>query len=234
MYEIVLAVIIGIVLVFVVYSVAFALLSKVASRVQYLQGMEEKPWRSNIIIGPVVLLLSIALIAVIGGENLVEWGWTFPSWELILTALIVSVIAGGIVAGIHTRLSKIPPEDRPNYSSMEFIILIVIIASIAEEFVFRGFLQQYIDHFAPYLIHMGTIPLSGGCIVAAIVFGLVHVTPARQMGESAGLMAGGAGVFGIIAGVMFLMTSSILIPIIIHIIFNLMGGTIDRLSKTKE
>ena len=34
---------IAIVLVFVVYSVAFALLSKVVSRVQYLQGIEEKP-----------------------------------------------------------------------------------------------------------------------------------------------------------------------------------------------
>ncbi len=131
-------------------------------------------------------------------------------------------------------MSKIPPEEKRNYRSTKFIILVVIIASIAEGFVFRGGLQQYIDHFAPYLIHVGTIPLSGGCIVAAIAVGLAHVTPAKQMGESAGLMAGGAGVLGIIAGVMFLMTTSILIPIIIHMMFNLMGETIERLGKTRK
>ena len=70
--------------------------------------------------------------------------------------------------------------------------------------------------------------------MATIAFGLAHVTPAKQMGEFPGLMAGVARVLGSIAGVMFLMTTSILIPKIIHMMFNLMEGTIERLSKTQK
>ncbi|MCF2137319.1 MAG: CPBP family intramembrane metalloprotease [Candidatus Thorarchaeota archaeon] len=233
MYEIVLAIVIGVILVFAIYSTAFMLLMKLTNRIRYLQEMETRPWRSNIIIGPVVLLAAIVVIVISSGGDLAEWGCRFPSWEHIITSLIVGVIAGSIVTGIQTRLSKVAPEDRPRPDLRTFIILIVVIASIAEEFVFRGALQQYIDHFAPYVMWLGTVPVSIGCIVAAIVFGLVHITPARQMGESASLMAGGAGVLGAIAGIMFVMTASIVIPIVIHMTFNLVGWGMEQVAMKR-
>ncbi|MHA1771203.1 MAG: lysostaphin resistance A-like protein [Candidatus Thorarchaeota archaeon] len=239
MFEIVLAIVIGVVLVFVIYSTAFMLLMKMTSRIRYLQEMETRPWRSNIIIGPVVLLAAIVVIVISSGGDLTGWGCRVPSWEHILTALVVGVVAGSIVTGIQTRLSKVAPEDRPRPDLRTFIIFIVIIASIAEEFVFRGVLQQYIDHFGPYVMWLGPVPVSIGCIVATIAFGLVHMTPARQMGESAGLMAGGAGVLGAIAGIMFVMTASIVIPITVHMTFNLVGweieqGAIKRAAHKKQ
>ncbi|MDF1540419.1 MAG: CPBP family glutamic-type intramembrane protease [Candidatus Thorarchaeota archaeon] len=59
----------------------------------------------------------------------------------------------------------------------------IIFASRAEELLFRGFLQQLIDKaFLISIVINGGI-LTSGAIVSAILFGLVHVMPAKMMGN---------------------------------------------------
>lgn len=88
--------------------------------------------------------------------------------------------------------------------------LVVLLAPIAEEFAFRGFILGFFNNiFKNFYI---------ANILQAILFSLFHWS-AYGMGLQAAFI--GAGIFGIIAGYVALKRNSIVPCIVMHGIFNL-------------
>ena len=81
-------------------------------------------------------------------------------------------------------------------------LLAVVIAPVVEEFAFRGLLLRR------WVARRGVWP---GLILSALVFALLH--PPNWVG---------AFVFGIVAGVLYLWSGSLALPIIVHVVNNAM------------
>jgi membrane protease YdiL (CAAX protease family) len=101
--------------------------------------------------------------------------------------------------------------------------LIVLLASISEEVLFRGFLQNILDNSLLLAIDLGWFSITSGAVISAIVFGVIHVAPAKQQGSSVPIMVISAVLLGLLAGIFLTISGSLILPIIVHIEFNLVG-----------
>jgi len=82
-------------------------------------------------------------------------------------------------------------------------------------------------------LDLGWVSITGGAIVSAIVFGMIHGAPAKQMGSSIPVLVLSATILGLLAGISMTVTGSLLLPIIIHVEFNLVGFVLGIRSKTE-
>jgi membrane protease YdiL (CAAX protease family) len=226
-FEWIVTLLIGVGLTLVTYFIAFSLLMITSKKVKSIgSALEKRSWISNIIIGPIILVLSLLIIYVLSQGNIHQWGFQWMDlWELSWLILVGGIIAIFTV-GMAEILSPSPPEMKPlpdPRSRVLFFILIVILASISEELLFRGFLQGILDNTLLLEIEFGNLSLTGGSIVSAIIFAVVHVMPAKRMGMNPVVLMGSSFILGIISGVALATTGSLIAPIIIHSLFNLVG-----------
>lgn len=138
----------------------------------------------------------------------------------------IGIIAAIVVVTVSEHISPTPEKMNPpsdRRGRVIFFVVIVLLASIGEEMLFRGFLQNIIDNSLLLAIYLGWFSITGGAIVSAIVFGMIHIAPAKQMGTSVPVLVLSAAILGLIAGISLTISGSILLPIIIHIEFNLVG-----------
>ena len=238
MIELIIAVGLGVFFIIVMYNIAFVIMMKSRKRISYLQGMKTEPWRTNIIIAPVVLVFSLLIVAIYSGGNWIDWGFVLPDGFVFATSILVGAVGGLIVTLVQSFAHRRQEPSEVSFSITKtnvrgYILLIIIAASIAEEVVFRGLFQQMIDKSLFLAIDLGGIMVSSGVIVSSILFGLVHVMAARQMKQSVPVMVFGALVLGLIAGTMFLLSASILVPIIIHMEFNILSPIVEKLVEKR-
>ena len=238
MIELIISIGLGVFFIIVMYNVAFVIMMKSRKRINYLQGMKTEPWRTNVIIAPVVLVFSLLIIALYSGGNWVDWGFVLPDGFVLATAILVGVVGGLIVTLIQSFAHRRQEPSEISFSITKtnvrgYILLIIIAASIAEEVVFRGLFQQMIDKSLYLVIDLGGVLISSGCVVSAVLFGLVHIMAARQMKQSVPMMVFGAIALGLLAGTMFLLSASILVPIIIHMEFNILSPLVEKLVEKR-
>lgn len=234
MIEWIIAVGLGVFFVFMMYNLAFVIMMKSRKRIEYLQDMKTEPWRTNVIIAPVVLVCSLLIIALYSNGNWIDWGFVLPDGFVLATSILVGAVGGLIVTLVQSFALRRQEPSEISFSITKtnvrgYILLIIIAASIAEEVVFRGLFQQMIDKSLFLAIDLGGVPISSGCIVSAVLFGLIHIMAARQMKQSVPVMVFGAIALGLIAGTMFLLSASILVPIIIHMEFNILSPLVEKL-----
>lgn len=86
--------------------------------------------------------------------------------------------------------------------------LVCFTAGVCEELIYRGFLLQYF-HVGPW-----HLPLTQALIVAAIIFGIAHLYQG---------IAGAVGTcaLGFLLGCLFLITGSLLVPMVLHALIDL-------------
>lgn len=238
MIEWVIAVGLGVFFVLVAYNLAFVIMMKSRKRIGYLQDMQTEPWRTNIIIAPVVLVCSLLIIAIYSNGNWADWGFVLPDGYIMATSILIGAVGGLVVTLVQSIANRQQESSEISFSVTKnnlpgYLFLIIITASIAEEVIFRGLFQQMIDKSLFLAIDLGGILISGGIIVSSILFGLVHVMAARQMKQSVPVMVFGALVLGLIAGTMFLLSASILVPIIIHMEFNILSPIVEKLVEKR-
>lgn len=89
-----------------------------------------------------------------------------------------------------------------------------VTASISEELIYRGFLFAYLISLIPGL------PTSLVILVAALVFGLTH-----SYQGPAGIVK--TGMLGILFGVLYWMTGSLLAPVLLHAAVDLTSGWVS-------
>ena len=227
MIEWLIALVIGIVVSMVIYSVSFAVMVAVAKKRKSEANITlTNPWMTSAIVSPVVLCLSLLTIFLLSMGMLPLWGFQFPTFEVVVLLSTIGIIAAVVVVLVSEHISQTPEKMNPpsdKRGRITFFIVIVLLASIAEEMLFRGFLQNILDNALLLALDLGWFSITGGAVVSAIVFGLIHVAPAKQMGSSVPVLVISAAILGLIAGIFLTVSGSIILPIIVHMEFNLVG-----------
>ncbi|TFG27558.1 CPBP family intramembrane metalloprotease [Candidatus Thorarchaeota archaeon] len=218
---------IGIGISMVIYAASFAVMVAVAKRRKIEPNITlTNPWISSAIVSPVVLGLSLFAIFLLSMGMLPLWGFQVPTFEVMIQLSVIGIFAAVVIVLVSEHISPTPekmspPSDRRG--RFIFFIVIVLLASIAEEMLFRGFLQNILDNTLLLALDFGWFTITGGAVVSAIFFGMIHVAPAKQMGSSVPVLVISAAILGLIAGVFLTFSGSMILPIIVHIEFNLVG-----------
>ena len=185
------------------------------------------------------LILSLILMYRLSSGNLTNYGFkpvqfrqlVKPFWIMVIAQIMVLVI-GSIVM---FKLGVIKPGESPhpvlkNMSLLQVFLVIFILASIAEEFLFRGLFQSFLEPLSEYKLGKLSLPV----ILSAISFGLAHfillLTPANR--GFVFFIVVNTMVLGFIASYFREKTESMITPIIVHMTANLVGGIIPLTFRT--
>ncbi|MBK8047705.1 MAG: CPBP family intramembrane metalloprotease [Anaerolineales bacterium] len=195
------------------------------STMTYASARVLKTWRpdfnpllqpSDIAMRLLVILACIGL-GYLSGLPFPQLGWTFPNpvlqvgLGLLIGALMAVTIAGvtrWLVARTGDRFYSaqiaelLAPQTR---REILWVGLALVPAVLLEELLFRSLL---IGGFSP-ILPVYTLLLGG-----AVLFGLLH-TPQGIWGVA------GAGIAGLVFGVLFLVAGSLLLPVVAHYATNL-------------
>ena len=175
----------------------------------------------------IMLVLAVALIVLLKVNYRIAW----PSLRRLVKPVVlgfVVALAINIVLGLLAVAFTGHTEGHPamaNISVLQFFVFDFILASVAEEYLFRGFLQNYLtplDHLG--ISVMGrrlTLPI----IVGAVTFGLAHLVLLAS--GSSGLFVTRIVIFtaalGLIAGYYQHKYRNHAYAIAVHMAGNLMG-----------
>jgi membrane protease YdiL (CAAX protease family) len=154
------------------------------------------------------------------------WGFQLPTFENMVLLSAIGLVVAICIVLVSEHISPTPEKMNPpidRRGRITFFVVIVLLASIGEEFLFRGFLQNIIDNTLLLALNFGWFSVTSGAIVSAVIFGLIHVAPAQQMGSSVPVLVISAAILGLVAGIFLTISSSMLLPVIVHIEFNLVG-----------
>lgn len=111
----------------------------------------------------------------------------------------------------NEKLYPITPKQQVMF------VFVAITVGICEEFIYRGFLFQFIND------SFGFTPL-WTCIIISVIFGASHF-----MQGISGIM--NSFIFGIIMVYLYLTSGSLILPIIIHILYDLKQILIARMMS---
>lgn len=184
------------------------------------------------------LMLIIGALLVLTSWNVSERQWTelgisFPVLSgnvLILTAVLVFVYLLDIIYGWfnqkyqNERLQEMSYVIPANWKEYRHYIFLAFAAGISEEVIFRGFLITYLSHFLSIVQYSDFLSV----LIPAVVFSLSH------------LYQGWWAVFkimviAILLGFIFLLSGSLLIVVIIHVLIDLISGMMGvMVEKTKD
>jgi membrane protease YdiL (CAAX protease family) len=146
-----------------------------------------------------------------------------------VTAAIALLIAGSAILPVDALSGVLERRWPPEAEYINFLLAIkpkgtlhflgvaagtVVIASVGEELIFRGFIQRIFERNM-----RGTIAV----VLASLVFGLAHFSMAILPGVT---------VLGIVFGYLFFRTGNLLYPVFAHALYNLVS--LLRLHLTPE
>jgi membrane protease YdiL (CAAX protease family) len=147
------------------------------------------------------------------GATSASLGFVAPrSWALtVATALIIIVALVWSSLRIRPKAQKLrqklqdgigallpeSPQERFWWGAVS------VGAGVSEEFAFRGFLFYYCTHYLPHTNLIARV------LLTSLVFGLAHIYQGKKG-------AIGAGILGLALAGLYLMTGSLLLPVVIH------------------
>jgi len=178
------------------------------------------------------LILSLILIVVFTRGEVSNYGLKAVKPGELRNPVLLSIVLSFVVisAGMIIRMVI----DTPGASSREMmmpgglikpILSVWILASISEEIFFRGFLQSFFMPLKKHGFRVFKAYISVPVMICAVWFGLGHLSLLRLM--SPDIVIGivlNATVLGLLAGYYREKTGSVIPAIIIHMIFNIVGG----------
>ena len=159
-----------------------------------------------VLVGWTALVLVRKRVSVVRLLGRVPHGFNW--WPIPLLAVAGIVFSLGAVPVVWHPLARVAPDivsdvlSQPLAGSrLNIFVLIVIAAPLSEELLFRGLL------FSRLMVKWGA---TRAMIVSSLAFGLLHLNPI------------GASVFGMVACVLYLRTRTLLAPMALHALNNLM------------
>lgn len=130
----------------------------------------------------------------------------FNWWLIVLMAVAMIPYAIGATAFIWVPITQLSPELAeqifPSGNTLpgaHLLIIAVVLAPLVEEIIFRGLL------FSRMVVKWG---VTRAMVISSLAFGLLHLDPI------------GAFVFGVVACVLYMKTRSLLVPMVLHAIYN--------------
>lgn len=134
---------------------------------------------SSFLTHSIMLILSIGVIYFL--RKNVQYNISLPKFKKILKPILAGILTTIIVNILLTVIIKISggeTEIHPLLSEMtplQVFVFVFIYASIAEEFLFRGFLLNILKPLSSNGINIFKRKISVSVIISAIAFGLAHL-----------------------------------------------------------
>ena len=177
------------------------------------------------------IILFLAIVLIVAFRNQLDYRIAVPKFNQIwkpvlfglLTTLVLNILTGIITTVLHGRIEAHPVIR--NASVLQYVLFTFILAPVAEEHLFRGFLQNYLKPLGDKGITVFHRRISLPVLIAALAFSLSHL----------GLLASGVGsafmirtalftfVLGTIAGYYQEKYNNIVPAILVHMAGNLLG-----------
>ncbi len=203
--------------------------SAVAVVLRNVVKLDSKFFPNFALSGFIILILAVLLI--VAFRKQLEYRISVPKFNQIwkpvlfglLTSLVINILTGIITTAFHGKIEGHPALM--NASVLQFVLFTLILAPVAEEHLFRGFLQNYLKPLGDKGITVFHRRISLPVLIAAMAFSLSHL----------GLLASGVGtafmirtalftfILGTIAGYYQEKHNNIIPAILVHMAGNLMG-----------
>jgi membrane protease YdiL (CAAX protease family) len=140
--------------------------------------------------------------------------------------LLLWVLPTAILTIMQLAVSRGRPSDAPHqFSPVQTVLRIWIVASIAEEVLTRGLIQGLLAPLSTTGFRIGAELVSVSILLAALAFAAMHFVLVRKMGAKAVPVIVLAFLLGCVTGVYRQTTGSLIPAVIVHMLFNV-GGTI--------
>lgn len=161
------------------------------------------------------------------GRPMAELGLALPAGARTLAGLALTLLVLALMVAQWRAVTRLegdglnqlreqmaPVADMVPHTGIEhrWFRGLAVTAGICEEVVYRGFLMWYLAHW---------MPVWAAALLGGAAFGLAHY---YQGG--AGVVK--TGVVGVMAGLLFALTGSLLWPVLLHAAIDLQGGAIAR------
>ena len=127
------------------------------------------------------VMLLLALVAIFIFRGKVDFNIAMPEISKIFKPILFGILTAFIVnfsVNLITRLSGVEVQQHQVTASMsplQVFVFIFLLASVAEELLFRGFLQNILHPLKEKKITFAGVNLSFPVIISAVTFGLIHL-----------------------------------------------------------
>ncbi|MGQ4892322.1 MAG: CPBP family intramembrane glutamic endopeptidase [Candidatus Njordarchaeia archaeon] len=166
------------------------------------------------------ILSTILIIFLFLDRDFSVIGLNFESNSIIL-GIVVSFPISLVLAYMISRLNVECEPPIKVEGAFEYIAFLILLAPIAEEFVFRGLLEGY--------LLKTTTPIVG-VMFPATLFSIMHIAPFKEAPRKfLSLILLSAFTLGVIAGILRFMSDSLIPAIVTHAIFNLSGKIAEKI-----
>ncbi|MBU1702702.1 MAG: CPBP family intramembrane metalloprotease, partial [Candidatus Eisenbacteria bacterium] len=214
----------GIILAIIVFILSGSISQIIGGRIP--ETLSYKEWLSTSIFQLLMATVSILLMLILGRGNLRRFGFCV-GMRFSIVKLLLLVLAAEIVVMIPFSFFLGDGEGHfaDEFTFLQMVIGIWIIASTCEEVVMRGLIQGYLDPLKKHGIGFGRIFFSLPVITCALLFSAMHV-PLLIMGIDTALGISiliSTFLLGLIAGYYRENTGSLIPAIIAHSAANIFG-----------
>jgi membrane protease YdiL (CAAX protease family) len=191
-----------------------------------------REYRSTVLLEWFVTLLLLAWWG-LAGRSLVALGFALPPTPRTIAGLALTVAGLAFMLvqwrAVSRGTAQVMQQLRAQMASVADLMprtaleyrwfkAVSVTAGICEEILFRGFVIWYLGNWmSPWL----------AAVVAAVAFGLAHAYQGV-----AGIVK--TGVTGLIMGLVFVASGSLLWPVILHAAVDLQGGAMARRVLSSE
>jgi len=182
-------------------------------------------------------LFSFLIIILHGTGKFADFGLRSCTLDDFRAPLLWALIGGVFIQFILYLIvpSFIGKSVGPSadYSLLQTILFVWILASFAEEILFRGLIQGLLSPLSHWRFSLGAISLSMPVIIAALLFGLVHLglLTVKVEAKYVLVIVAGAVVVGLVAGFFREKTWSLWPAVAVHALFNITGSGMASLLK---
>lgn len=176
-----------------------------------------------------LMIGSLTLVSFVSRVPAAQLGWTARGWPWLLPAVLGAVAAA---IGIKLLVSWLKRRTGTKYLSewfqqhilpksqreMWLTLIMLLPVVLFEELLMRSL---WIGALLPFL------PAGWLVLIGAILFGLMHT-----MQKLAGVVF--ATLFGLVLGALFVWTGGLLIPVVVHYVYNATAIGLTWLASTKR
>ncbi|WP_111710126.1 CPBP family intramembrane glutamic endopeptidase [Lutibacter citreus] len=179
-----------------------------------------------------ILILSILTILFLNNGSLKNYGFSTPKNinYLKMTLISVGIIIGSLIVGaiiFMGILNNIFPSENPKLLSkpnslIELILVIWIWSSICEEILVRGLLQSFMNHLKSIKIFRLSLPV----IISGLFFGAMHLSLLNSEINIwyVFFTVFNTSIMGMLAAFYREKSDSLIPPILIHLLTNVLGS----------
>ncbi len=225
----------------VLAAVVFVLAAEVIPSLSFVSSaVEATEWLTRSDITQLVFLVgSLVAMLALGRWNSGAYGLKGSPWRDVGRAVGVSAaISLGVVVATMIVMSVLGPRGAgmgmPGVDSfVKVVVSVWLLASTAEEMLFRGLLLGALSPLSRRAWKVGRCRISLPVAIAAVLFGLVHLGLMRVMAAPmVVLIVVMATVAGLVAGYYREKTGSLVPAVAAHFTFNVVsGGIVMILSR---